>query len=151
LARHSHPDSADPGGPSLLQIHLPEPETGRPIAHPARSETRRIIPGVVDDWYKVSLPAKESGIWGKAKSLQDAFESLFMANFAPKNAAMFTHHAEDFENYFYYFSPDAARIARNLIESYGGVKCPAPRLAPDVILLVGRSGSRETLLASDSR
>jgi hypothetical protein len=106
----------------------------------------------MDDWYKVTLPAEESGIRGKAKSLQDAFEALFMANFTPKNAAMFTHHAEDFENYFYYFSPDAARIARNLIESHGGVKCPAPRLAPDVILLVGRSGSRETLLqAADSR
>jgi hypothetical protein len=108
--------------------------------------------GAMDDWYKVSLPAKESGIRGKAKTLQDAFEALFQANYAPKNAAMFTHHAEDFENYFYYFSPDAASIARNLIESYGGVKCPAPRLAPDVILLVGRSGSREILLqAADSR
>lgn len=45
-------------------------------------------------WYKITLPFAEAG--GKAKELQTAFETLFKANQAPKNAAMFTSRDESF-------------------------------------------------------
>ena len=96
-------------------------------------------------WYKVTLLPKDAGVGGRAKSLQAALEILFMANAAPLDAAMFTNHDDDFKNYFYYFSPGAAQIARNLIEIYAGVQCSAPP-RQGTALLVGHSGAHETLL-----
>jgi hypothetical protein len=96
-------------------------------------------------WYKVTLLPKDVGIGGKAKVLQDRFEALFMASSAPKDVAMFTNHDEDFAGYFYYFSPGAVTIAKDLIESYSGITC-APPVRDEVNLLVGHSGAREALL-----
>jgi hypothetical protein len=45
---------------------------------------------LVMSWYMIMLPLADAGISGKAKKLQTAFETLFKANQAPKNAAMFT-------------------------------------------------------------
>ena len=87
---------------------------------------------------------------GKAKTMQDAFEALFQIHGAPNNAALFTSHDEHFQKYYFYFSPDAAEIARSLVEAYSGVPCAAPiRDEHTPVLLVGHSNAREALL-SDS-
>jgi hypothetical protein len=96
-------------------------------------------------WYKITLPFAEAGIGGKAKELQTAFETLFKANHAPKNAAMFTSRDESFENCSYYFSPGTIAFAEALIRAYSGVTCEPP-LAEEVNLLVGHDGAAQTLL-----
>lgn len=77
--------------------------------------------------------------------MQTAFEALFMASGASTDAAMFTDHGDDVKTYFYYFSPAAVRIARSLVEQYGGVACLRP--AKDrTSLLVGNADALDALL-----
>jgi hypothetical protein len=67
-------------------------------------------------WYKVTLPSEECGTSGKAQGLQQAFGAIFLGSHAPQDAALFTNHDENFEEYFFYyfyFSPGAAKM-RNL-------------------------------------
>ena len=97
-------------------------------------------------WWKVTLPAEETGIGGKSALLQKLFEELFTANRAPEEAALFTDHDDSLRNYFYYFTPAAADIARTVVRTFDGVECPAPRLHDKMALLVGHSGARESLL-----
>jgi hypothetical protein len=96
-------------------------------------------------WYKVMFPASETGVGGKAVSMQDVFEKLFITNAAPADAAVFTNHDESFDNHYYYFSPGAARIAYGLIQAYSGNECSAP-LRGEVNLVVGHSQAPELLL-----
>jgi hypothetical protein len=91
-------------------------------------------------WYKVTLPFEETGVYGRARSLQAAIEVLLMANKAPKDAAMFTNHDEDFVTCLFYFSPYAAIFAKSLIESYDGFNCARPKRAA-VKLIVGHAGA----------
>src|SRR5258708_5813860 len=97
-------------------------------------------------WYKVTLPSEESGLAGKAETLQNAFADLWSANKGPKDAAMFSQNSENLKDIFCYFSPGAMRIARTLIESYGAVPCPAPRQGTGVNLSAGDAGALEMLL-----
>ncbi len=53
-------------------------------------------------------------------TLQNAFATLFMTNGGPRDAAMFTD-IDVGENSYFYFSPEATRIASALIAKYGGV------------------------------
>jgi hypothetical protein len=96
-------------------------------------------------WYKVALPFAEGGIAGKGKRLQDAFETLFMANQAGPNVALFTNHDDDYKQVFYYFSPGAEQIAQSLIKSFAAVKCEAPK-KQGTAMLVGHAGALDTLL-----
>jgi hypothetical protein len=97
-------------------------------------------------WHKVTLPSSECGTSGRGEALRSAFETTFMANRSPKDAAMFTSDPEDFHHCFYYFSPGAAAIAKALIENYKAVKCFAPTRG-EVSLLVGHADALKTLLA----
>jgi hypothetical protein len=97
-------------------------------------------------WYKVTLPSSECGTSGKGEALRSAFESAFMANRSPKDAALFTNDSEDLKHCFYYFSPGAAAIAKALIETYKAVKCSAP-VQGEVALLLGHADAPKTLLA----
>jgi hypothetical protein len=83
----------------------------------------------MENWYKVTFPASEIGSGGKVNALQQAFETLFTQHRAPSNAALFTSPDATLANYFYYFSPGAADIAKPLIESFGGLPSPAPILS----------------------
>ena len=56
--------------------------------------------------------------------MQDAFDALFRMNGSPQNAALFVSRDDRFENYFFYFSPGAAKIARWLIEGYSASGAP---------------------------
>lgn len=76
---------------------------------------------------------------GKAMRLQHAYEKIFISNGGPIDAAVLTNNEHDFENYDYYFSPEAMRIAGDLVIASGGVPCSRPR-ADSVNLTVGHSG-----------
>lgn len=100
----------------------------------------------MDGWYKVTLPASETGIGGKEAQLQSSFIAMFVANQSPKDAALFSDQDERLENHFFYFSPVAASIAKTVVDAFGGVRCSAPRLTNHMTLLVGHSDARDTLL-----
>jgi hypothetical protein len=100
----------------------------------------------METWHKVTLPFAETGISGKGSRLQKAFEADFMANKAPKDAALFTSHDVDFRESFFYFSPGAVRISKSLIDNFRGTMCQLPLPADSLRLLVGHSGAVKTLL-----
>jgi hypothetical protein len=100
---------------------------------------------VMSSWYKVTVKYEDTIPQRAGKSLQDAFLAILVSNGTPKDAALFGDRSDDFERYFYYFSPAAYRIASQLIDSHEGVPCPKPsgkRLA----FLVGDEVEREGLL-----
>jgi hypothetical protein len=79
--------------------------------------------------------------------MQDAFDALFRMNGSPQNAALFVSRDDRFENYFFYFSPGAAEIARSMIEAYSGEWCPCPvREEHRPVILVGHPDALETVL-----
>jgi hypothetical protein len=62
----------------------------------------------METWYKITLRYKDCGIDGEGQRLQDAFTTILIANSGrPWTAALFSQRSEDFENLFYYFTPDA--------------------------------------------
>jgi hypothetical protein len=94
-------------------------------------------------WYTVSMsPGDVSS--QKHVSIQDAFEVLFMANRAPRDAAMFAASTPGNPNYEVYFSPVAASLASVLLASYGGQACMPPTVP--LSLLVGHADAKEHLL-----
>ena len=77
-------------------------------------------------WYKVTLPAEETGTGGKAALLQKSFEVVFIAHKGPKDAALFTDHDARFYNHYYYFTPVAAEIEnRGVSVPRGSMSRPA--------------------------
>ena len=104
----------------------------------------------METWYKVTFPFKECGVAGKGQQLQDAFASLLIAHGGmPRDGALFSQRSGDFEQMFYYFSPAAAQIARDLIQIHRGVLCPLP--PETVTLAVGDDRAREMLWPPKSR
>ena len=88
----------------------------------------------METWYKVTL-SQEDIATGKHMVLQNAFQTMFMLNQAPKDAAMFTH-KETRAPYHYFFSPGAVRISSSLMDRYSGKECAAPQ-ASELSLVVG--------------
>ena len=91
------------------------------------------------------MPLAESVVDGKGWKLQSAFETIFLANGGPPDAAMFTNDV-DVDSVIYYFSPGALRIAGNLLTSYGAVPCSRP-VRDSVALLVGEQSALDALPA----
>jgi hypothetical protein len=99
----------------------------------------------MSSWYKVTVKYEDTTPQSAGRSLQDAFLAILVSNGTPRDAALFGDRSDDFEQYFYYFSPGAYRIASKLIDSHRGVPCAKPsgkRLA----FLVGDETGREDLL-----
>jgi hypothetical protein len=86
-------------------------------------------------------------ISGKHFKLQAAFEEAFMAALAPIEAAMFEHD-KSYDEYRYYFSPDAVKFFSSALETYGATECNAPP-RKDTSLLVANSEAWD-LLSSDA-
>jgi hypothetical protein len=105
----------------------------------------------MNSWYTVTMPSKEGGINGKGFRLQQAFMGIYVTNHAPKDAAMFMTDSADYKEVHYFFSPSAAKLAGNLIETYGGVECPIPFQGENVSLLVGESTVAFNLLATPAK
>jgi hypothetical protein len=84
---------------------------------------------------------------GKAKSMQDTFDAIWIANGVPGDAALFATAERTLDTHPYYFSPGAARIAMGLIRLNSGIECSAPRRA-EIHLVVGHVRALELLLPS---
>lgn len=94
-------------------------------------------------WFRIQL-TNDQVVAGEHMKIQDEFSAAWTAALAPKRAAMFgaDHPAED---YFLYFSPEAASLAAALIQSRGGTSCQPPPQA-GTSLLVGHRGVERDLL-----
>lgn len=92
---------------------------------------------VLMPWYKISMTSQEV-IAGKPMRLQMEFTKIFIAKGSPVDAAMLSNRS-GVEN-DYYFTPEAFKIASNLIQGYGAAECPDP-LGPSLAVLVS-NGSK---------
>lgn len=99
----------------------------------------------MDSWYKVSL-SQEDLIAGKHLVLLQEVRALFMAYRDHKDAAVFTNTNPSFSAY-YFFSPEAARIAKSVVERYAGMPCDAPS-ATEMALSLGNSNTDEIPFAN---
>ncbi len=68
---------------------------------------------VVSAWYRVTL-SDEEVIARKHMELQQGFETVFLANRWPNDAAMFS--SVDTLAHHFYFSPAAVRMAKGLLK-----------------------------------
>ncbi len=94
-------------------------------------------------WHKIAL-TNDQVVAGEHMRLQDAFEAIFMATLAQRDAAMFGRSLKAGGDELY-FSPAASKVAESLIRSGGGVPCaPPPKDGTD--LLVGHAGAHDALL-----
>jgi len=105
----------------------------------------RIIFGIMETWWKVTMTLKDWTPGGKGQKLIDDFADVFIANAGPVNAAMFSQKSEDYAEAFFYFFPAAIQIARALIEIHRPVPCQAP-LRGTVNLAAGDVRAVEILL-----
>jgi hypothetical protein len=78
--------------------------------------------------------------------LQQAFETIFLGHRWPSDAAMFS--SVDTLSHHFYFSPAAARMAKDLLKHYAAVQCTPPS-ASDLVLLVGTPSWKEALFPAD--
>ena len=90
----------------------------------------------MDSWYKVEL-SREDIIAGKHLALMQEARALFMAYRDPNEAAIFTNTAPSIPVY-YFFSPEAARLANSVVKRYAGVPCDPPS-ADERALSVGNT------------
>lgn len=95
----------------------------------------------MSSWYRIVL-SDEDVIARKHMELQQAFETVFLANRWPSDAAMFS--GVDTLTHDFYFSPAAARIAKDLLKFYGASTCPGPSPA-DIVLLIGTPSWRDAI------
>ena len=87
-------------------------------------------------WHKIHLSLDDITA-GKQIRIQEEFEALFIAVHGPKDMALFSGPLDD-EGLEMFFSPQAARFAKGLIDKYGGEECEQPSHA-GLALLVGHS------------
>lgn len=101
-------------------------------------------------WYVVRFPRSEAAIAGKAMSLQNEYAAIFLSSGGPRDALVLTSSALDFENenWDYYFSPGAMRIAGDLVIARGGTPCDRPD-RDRVNLAVGDVNSLARLLREE--
>ena len=86
-------------------------------------------------WYKVQFSIDDAAA-GKHAKLQWEFSRVFVNSGFPAGAAMLATDDTGPEPFTTFFSPRAAVIADELIQTYGGRSCSAPKRS-DVIPLVG--------------
>lgn len=78
-------------------------------------------------WYKITMPLTDWVPNGKGQQLIQTFlDVLVTRGGKPQEAAMFSQKSDDRSEVSFYFSPQGFAIAKGLIESNGGVPCPAP-------------------------
>jgi len=100
---------------------------------------------VVSAWYRVTL-SDEEVIARKHMELQQGFETVFLANRWPNDAAMFS--SVDTLAHHFYFSPAAVRMAKGLLKHYAAAECTPPS-ASDLVLLVGTPSWKQALFPAD--
>lgn len=104
-------------------------------------------------WFKFEISENEVAWGNKWEVMQDKFTSIYMSHVAPEDAALFSQSKEEGGEIFY-FSPEAARIAKSLLIEFNAIPCPPPIDSGDwytgVALLVGASDARERLLGQNN-
>ncbi len=105
----------------------------------------------MENWYKVTLPARDCGVGGKMMQLEHAFMDIYSRNptVVTREAVLDTEHTPDFEQHFFYFSPAAVKLAPQLILQYGAVTTPAPHRTERLHLIAGDAGILESLLPAE--
>jgi hypothetical protein len=106
-------------------------------------QSRRIIRGAMENWYKVTLPYGKG--YALVNQLQLDFEIAWEAHGSPRDAALFTNHDSDHEYEFIYFSPAAATITHSILRKFEGRACDPP-VRSGTMLLVGHPDASESLL-----
>lgn len=75
-------------------------------------------------WYEIDLPVDDE-LPEQAARLTDEFDALFLAAGCPQGMALFAARAAE-DKVAFYFSPDAARYAHEVIGQFHGWACAAP-------------------------
>jgi hypothetical protein len=101
------------------------------------SETEQVM-----TWKQVTL-SNDDIVAYRHGELQDAFEAVFMAHSAPKDAAMFGR-IPDHKVYDYYFSPGAVGVFRDVLETWKATDCARPD-RDGTSLLVGHADAWDML------
>jgi hypothetical protein len=73
-------------------------------------------------WEKIAFPSDKEATEIGHVILRGEFDAVFTIAGSPRDAVLGTNQFGEF-----LFSPGAVRIAKNLLESYGAVKCAAPK------------------------
>lgn len=84
------------------------------------------------EWHKIKFKQNDLKNY---QSAVDAFEVLFLAHGAPKEAALFSN-LESEDDYELYFSPYGSEIAEGIISKYSGFSCKKPIQASLVTICV---------------
>jgi hypothetical protein len=95
------------------------------------------------NWSKVTLATEEVRD-GKDLAIQQAFRRIWVAAWEPVDVALLAEALGPDGGCRLYFSPGAARFARFLIASYGGIACEPP--PAHARLLVGHAAFERPLL-----
>ena len=96
-------------------------------------------------WSLIRMSVNEIAA-GTHIQLQVAFEAMFRASKAPKDAAMFGNRLPA-DDYTYYFPPGAWRFFSVVMSGFGAKECPEPE-RESVSLLVGNADAMASLLRS---
>ncbi len=94
-------------------------------------------------WMRVTLSTDDITA-NRHGQLQDAFEVIWMAALAPKDAGMFQLSSPT--QYDYYFSPKAAKMARALLAPFKPESCPAPAWGDLTVLVADAAFDWESAL-----
>jgi hypothetical protein len=87
----------------------------------------------MESWYEVAT---------KDWAIQNEFVRIWMEHGGPKDAALFAEHDFRTKITYFYFSPEAARIAFTLVLRYHGAECVRPDL-DSLVLVVGDQSATE--------
>lgn len=103
------------------------------------------VAGVDMPWSLIRMSVNEIAA-GTHLQLQVAFEAMFRASKAPRDAAMFGNRLPG-DDYTYYFPPGALRFFSVVMSGFGAKHCPEPE-RQSVSLLVGNADAMASLLRS---
>ena len=93
-------------------------------------------------WYKISLD-KVDLIDDKISIIRNLYETIWLANGAPKEAPLFVLKPL-IGSQSIFFSPGAVKIGKILIKKYEGTQCNKP-YKQDVVLLIGHDSDSKLL------
>lgn len=118
-----------------------QPKSGAPVqehhASPSPFPDREAMP-----WQMIRMSVAQV-VSGEHETIQDSFVLAFATAGRPQRAALFSHPVVG--GHELYFSPEAVRIGKALIQQCGGSNCTRPP-KEGTRLLVGHKGARDRLL-----
>lgn len=95
-------------------------------------------------WFKIDLDIEDL-VDDKISFIRNQYEAIWFANGAPKEAPLFTSKAPK-DPCSIFFSPNAVKIGKILIERYNAIQCGKP-YKQEVGLLIGHDSDWKLLKA----